>query len=382
MTDLIRRATRTPRLSPEPDPRDGPAAASEVQPRPIFLHGLWRSGSTFVWSRFRAAEGVRAHFEPLSPSLARLTRERIHRQGWQEALARNRHPRMDRPYFAEYEPLVGRRGVQLYDRRFASERFALLGDDTYPELEAYIANLVACAWAEGRRPVLGFVRTALRMGRLRAVFGAYDAHIDRDPLGVWSSYSRHAGAGTYDFFVNLLLIVERNAGHPLFAPLAARHRPRSGLAGMIKPKRYYRDAIESLAPEHSYGLVFYFWLLSILHALAHGDMIVDMSLAERPGYAQALEVRLRRECGLAVRLDGLTTVREPEFMTLFDRRAAEARMLAILPLDAAASFFDLAKARRRLDELAPAKAAMLADVLEALEGARRLADGPSAMPTV
>src|ERR1700752_4779331 len=91
--------------------------------RPVFLHGLWRSGSTYVWSRFRIARGAVCFYEPLHDGLRRLTRERIARDT-PHAVNANHHPPMEHPYFAEYAPLIGLRGVRGYRRRFAYDRFA------------------------------------------------------------------------------------------------------------------------------------------------------------------------------------------------------------------------------------------------------------------
>lgn len=372
--------------APPPDPwredktGEAPYPSASVGARPIFLHGMWRSGTTFVWSRFRAAEGVTAYFEPLSPALARLTPRRIHREGWRDAMAGSRHPIMDQPYFAEYEPLLRGRGVRLYYRSFAAHRFARLRAERDPDLEAYIASLLTHAWGEERRPVLGFVLTGLRMARLRAAFGAYDVHIDRDPLAIWASYQRHVAEGTYNFFAGLVLILERNAAHPLFAPLAARFDLRRGLEKTIKPRIFYRKTIDSLTPAESYGLVFWFWLLNLLHAASHADVIVDMSLADEPGYARGLEAGLQRSCGLDVSFEGLATVRQSQLLPLFDRPAAEGRVLDLLPLGAAAPFFDVDRVRAHLGDVAPAKAEILARVLATAERdrGRSTATGPSA----
>ncbi|HEY1560562.1 MAG TPA: hypothetical protein VGF71_06705 [Caulobacteraceae bacterium] len=368
MGGALQAYARAPDPAHDDEAGAGPRPLAHAGPRPVFLHGMWRSGTTFVWSRFRAAEGVTAYFEPLGPALARLTPRRIGREGWRDAMARSRHPLMDQPYFAEYEPLMRGRGVRLYHRSFAADHFARLRDERDPDLEAYIASLLTHAWAEGHTPVLGFVLTGLRMARLRAAFGAYDVHIDRDSLAIWASYRRHAAEGTYNFFAGLFLILERNAAHPLFAPLAERFELRRGLEKMIKPRRFYRRTIDSLAPAESYGLVFWFWLLNLLHAASHADLILDMSLADEPGYAHGLEVQLRRECGLEVSFEGLQAVRQPRLPPLFDRSAAEADVLDRLPLEAAAAFFDAARVRARLGELAPAKAEILARVLERVEG--------------
>lgn len=104
-----------------------PRASSDATRSAVFLHGMWRSGSTFLWSRFRESSDAYCFYEPLHHSLSKLTAKRI-AQDTVEQITASRHPAMDRPYFAEFAPLIDRKGVRHYQRRLAYDRFALQGE--------------------------------------------------------------------------------------------------------------------------------------------------------------------------------------------------------------------------------------------------------------
>ncbi len=328
--------------------------------RPIFLHGLWRSGSTYAWSRFRAAEGTYAYFEQLYPGLARLTAERATGRDWQEAVAANRHPELEKPYYAEYLPLIGRRGVEGFRRSFAFDRFVLDARDRHEPLRLYHAGLIGLARAKGLRPVLGCNRTWLRIPWIRETFGSYDVHVERDPVEIWGSYMRHAQGGTPDYFVNLHLILERNAAHPLFAPMAERSRLRRGPERLIKPKRFYPSVIKAMTDEERYGMVFYMWALAILAGLNHCDLILDTGEPEQAPLAEAM---VRDGAGLTV---DFSAIRRPDSPTAppMGVAAVEREIRHLLPRSALADRFDDARARENLSQFSGARAEKLQSLVD------------------
>ena len=343
-----------------------------ARPRPVFLHGLWRSGTTYVWSRFREAPGTYCYYEPLNPGMRRLRQARLDRDT-PELMARRGHPVLARPYFAEYAPLLTRRGIRGYRPAFAHDRFALTPGEGHDALARYVASLVDHGASQGKVPVLGFNRTGLRVAWLRQRFASCDIHIDRDPLGVWASYRRHMADGNYSFFTFWLTIAERNAAHPVFAPLAAR-LPRPGLLERLRlasPKRSYAAALDRMGDEETYLMVVYVWAACALHALGHCDVVIDMGRAGEPGYATDRADAVRAASGLDVRFDELRATSAAEAEALIPREAREAverEALALLPRDALGPFLDAARARARLAELAPRKAALLASLLEDFPG--------------
>jgi hypothetical protein len=331
------------------------------------LHGLWRSGSTYVWSRFRAIKSAYSYFEQLYPGLARMTPSRLSRGAWRDAVAANRHPELDEPYFAEFSPLLSRRGVKGFDRRFAFDRFALGAEDRYPALQRYLNGLIGYAAAQDRRAVLGCNRTWLRPAWIKAHFGSYDVYVERDPLAIWSSYKRHAEAGNYNYFTNLHLILERNGHHPLFAPIADRVRLRRGFERFTKAAQTYPAMIERMSDADSYGLVYYMWSLSILSGLRHCDVIVDTGA---PSMAARAAAAIKADSGLDIDFSGIRPI-HPIGMAAPAARAVERSIRTILPFDALSETYDERAVWRRLGDLSETKAEQVFSLLDGLKSGRR-----------
>ena len=352
---------RAPRGGVEAAPliRAAPAARP-VAHRPIFLHSLWRTGSTYVWSRFRAAEGARCYYEPLHDGLARLNRRRIAR-GTAEIVEQNSHPQLNAPYFAEYAPLLAARGVRGYRPRFAYSRFALEPADTDAELQAYLAGLIAAARREGRTPVLGMNRSDLRISWMRSRFQSYDISVDREPADIFSSYISQMYKGNYYYFTKSMLIVELNRHHPIFAPFADRLKLRSKTEQLYEnPKAFYHAILDGMSRESLYALTLYIWAVRSLHALSCCDLVVDLALADRRGYRAELSERIAADCGLEVDFSDMQTAQPETSIRLAQQKAVERDLLAILPIDALRPFIDRDRLAKRMADLAPRKIGLLA----------------------
>ena len=324
---------------------------------------MWRSGSTYLWSRFREAPDTYCYFEPLYAGLARLTPERLNGPTWRDAVSDNRHPALSAPYYAEYAPLISGRGVKDYKRELSFHRYALEAGDRAPALQRYIQTLLDQAAKEDGTAVLGFNRSALRLGWLKQSFDTYDLYIDRDPALLWSSYMQHVEAGNYSYFINLLTIFEMNAASPLFAPLASRLPLRRGVDRLIKRKHFYRMAVDRMPHEISYALVLHMWMLGLLHGLTHCDVIVDTGLATRPGYARDTSRAIAEGCGLQIDLDGLRRVGPAASVSVRDRLAAERLIIDLFPHAAAGAYVDQAIVGDRLEQIAQSSAELLSKVM-------------------
>lgn len=299
--------------------------------RPVFLHGAWRSGSTYYWSRFRAEPDTLCFYEPLHHGLAKLTPARIAR-GSGEAMAALRHPDMGAPYFDEYSPLLRGRGVPGYRASFAYERYHLDEDAAHPALYRYIDGLLGHAHRSGRRAVLGFNRSCGRVGWLRRRFDAFDIHIDRDPAAIWASYAAERARGNNAFFSMWLRVLEANQGHPLWAPLAERLKPRGSVSRRFtRQGADHRRRIADLTEAQSYLLVFYAWLATAPGSIALCDLVIDDGLAHLPHYARRLEDEIEKGAGLRPDLSAAEV--RPARLTLDPdvRRRVEAEALAMVP---------------------------------------------------
>jgi hypothetical protein len=274
--------------------------------RPIFLHGLWRSGSTYLWSRFRMLQEARCFYEPLHHGLARLSLARI-AQDTPEKIGGNRHPALTDPYFLEFAPLVGVRGVKFYREDLAYDRYALRPNEAHPRLERYVASLIDHADGEGRSAVLGFNRTGLRIAWLKARFPeAVNIHIDRDPAAIWASYTAETAKGNYAFFSMWFRVLMNNAEHPVFAPLVERlglYRRAARLHGPMKA--VHRQLVEGMSAAETYYMVYYLWLACTAHAKAECDLVIDTRRAGGAPYRREIEAEIAALTGFSIDLSDM-----------------------------------------------------------------------------
>lgn len=327
--------------------------------RAIFLHGMWRSGSTYVWSRFRELNQTYCYYEPLHPRLGRLHANNIAKDT-QDVMEANAHPRMASPYFEEFGPLINRRGVRGYCRRLAYHPYVLTQADEDPLLERHISSLIEIACQMGRRPVLGFNRSCLRLAWLRSRFSAWHLYIDRDPLDILGSYCRHVGQGNYDYFTAWMLTIEKNAKYPIFRPLAERISLRLWPLGrLIKPKRYYPMIIDQLSEGEIYFLVHYMWVVCALHSLSYCDEVLDMNGDNRASITKAIQ----EQVALPVSFETLKLSAIDESKLSDWQIAVEDEVRSTILQRVPRDFFEGAEVRRKLRKLSPRKAQVLESYL-------------------
>lgn len=190
----------------------------------IFLHSSWRAASTYVWAKFRERTDSYCYFEPLNEHLFTATAEVIDRfVPWSFA----NHPPLKAPYLAEYRPLIrGVGGIPGFPAHLTFGRYCAGGDDSLPELEAYMDVLAALAGRMRRRPVYGFVRTDMRIGWFRSRMAGAHVFIRRDPRRQFLSMLRQAVQGNPYFLLRGVVILRHNMEAAAFAPLlAALERP-------------------------------------------------------------------------------------------------------------------------------------------------------------
>jgi len=273
-----------------------------LEPKPIFLHGMWRCGSTFFWSRFRAETQTRCFYEPLHHGLAKLSLARIARDTADQVLA-NRHPELEAPYFQEFAPLVRGRGVKGFHTSLAYHRYFLQPGERHGALKAYLEGLVAAARADNRVAVLGFNRTLGRIGWLQANFTAANIYIDREPSAIWASYRAELAKDNRAFFAMWLRVLDANADHPLLQPVIERLGLGAGVAAPFgSQRRRHHRLIERMNDAESYFLIFYLWLVCTRHAFAHSDLVIDTRLANVDAYRRRLEADIEGLAGVRVNL--------------------------------------------------------------------------------
>lgn len=260
-------------------------ATPDAGAAPVFIHSLFRTGSTWLWQKLRDLPGLCAYYEPFHHMLLTLTPKQ--REGFvydDEATGRMKHPSLSRPHFDEYGDLLDSSagGLPLFRKSFCYDEYGENGDN--PALKSYIDSLIA--GAAPSRPLLQFNRSALRCRWFREAYpGAFSLYLLRNPRDQWQSFvNMKDGEGIDVFLVLDLLIASVNRRREPFRRLAAElplfafHSPR-----YAEEEAFYRHLLPRYTAAESYRLFFYHWLAALAEGLGHTDVVVDMDRLHRDG---------------------------------------------------------------------------------------------------
>ena len=277
---------------------------SDAQHAPVFIHSMFRTGSTWLFDRFRRSpEGYWCYQEPYHELLIELKDQPdavldIHEQIANEL----RHIVLQRPYFYEIHAI----------REHVADSFSkCISFDSFfdvqgcPALVDYTSRLIAHAPS---RPVLQCCRSFGRIGHLQAQFGGTHVHLWRNPRDQWWSYQVN------DYFdVTGLAIL--NADHP--PPLILHLREAIGFTPLRRGtfgEEYEQLLQVPLNSEQRYLLFYTLWFYSLLQNREHGccDLNIDQISCSR-AYRRQAEMRLAE---LGVHGVDLSTCAVPQ--TVFD----------------------------------------------------------------
>ena len=269
---------------------------------PIFIHSLWRSGSTYIWNRLRALPEVCAYYEPFHEALGVATREELaplSPEGWN-----SRHPRLDKGYYAEYLPLVGQRGVPGFEKAFSVDHF--FEDDAVLASERpYITSLIAHAQQQGQVPVLGCCRTLGRAPWLKREFGGTHIVLTRDPRQQWhSGYLSKIESGHAYFEIMPFQVLGKATWDPALRFKRLFGIPTFESDSFFHEHEKYFAMFGSVAFERSYAAFYALLNLSLERAFPDADLVIDIDLlSESPSYRNEVVQSIEAETGLVVSFD-------------------------------------------------------------------------------
>lgn len=252
----------------------------------VFIHSLWRAGSTYVWSRFRTLPQVCAYYEPFHEALGCETRQELARRA-PDAWA-SRHPTLDAGYFAEYLPLVGERGIPGFEKTFTIDHFFAES----PEAEGrYVTALIGHAGRLGQRPVFGCCRTLGRAPWLRRRFRGTHIVLVRDPRQQWySAYARRREAGQAYFEIMPYFILGKAELEPARRVARMLGLPAVDATTVDAEYRRYAAILEAADPEQSYAAFYAVLSLGLDRALPVADLVIDIDrLSGDPIYRIGVE---------------------------------------------------------------------------------------------
>jgi hypothetical protein len=250
---------------------------------PIFIHSLFRSGSTYLFNVFRRSSGgYWCYQEPLHEALLKAREDPgLLVQTHRDLAERLRHPKLEKPYWWELNE-VRESWQGLLEKSFIFDDAFGADPAACDALDRYLGALIG---ASRGRPLIEECRTFARIPMIRERNGGLHLYLWRNPWDQWWSYK----VDPY-FEVTSQLILNATAVPPVFDALRAQ-------LGFVP----IRDAsVEAeighfwnrpLAPADSYALFFTLWCFALLEARAHADLLVNADhLSSSPGYrAEVLE---------------------------------------------------------------------------------------------
>ena len=233
---------------------------------PIFIHSLFRAGSTYLFNVFRRSPaGYYCYYEPLNEYLIYTVTDpdRLLDMGL-DVVAQLRHPQLARPYFYEFHRIAPE--VALFFRKgFSYDEYFLSPNDDISALKAYFELLIRQA---AGTPVFQCCRTTGRLACLKAELGGQHIFIWRNPWDQWWSYKP-------GFDINNLLIA--NATHPpafLAALKTELQIPDMHSSDTFDEYRFFVS--QWLDSRGSFMLFYALWCHAMLEARTHCDMTISM----------------------------------------------------------------------------------------------------------
>ncbi len=276
--------------------------ATATDQEPVFLHSLWRAGSTYLFGKFRETRRFYCLYEPLHEFMGRLDEEHLREYSSQNLAAQLNHRSMVGGYFDEYRSLQGSRacGIPGYRESMAVAGF-FEGENS--RFQRYISSLVAGCQAQGRRPLLQFCRSSGRLEVFGRCLAGSNVYLQRNPRDQWQSYL--AAESPYYMPLTVAIATLKQPDAQRLSTILQRPLPRAGtLFGVFRrwPVRRTLRAAQKVERELSdadrYRIFYAEWLRAGREAQLHCNLLVDINRISREA-----SMREEAEDAFSIRLD-------------------------------------------------------------------------------
>jgi hypothetical protein len=246
---------------------------------PIFIHSLFRAGSTYLFSRLRRDDALFCYYESMHELVAWASEDvsRLDMETSAEKMQQLHHPVLDADYFDELKQVWPAWQNRLAPGTVYGGYFA-----ETPKAAGQ-AFFEALSEASPKKTVFSECRTAGRIGALKQGMGGHHAYLWRNPRDQWWSYQ-------IDPYFDAASRVIAHAD-PLPAPLAellnSLDWARSPQSGFSEARDFYdlRPAPFIKSYTWFYGL----WLFLLDHARDNADLLINIdSLSGSPEHQDAV----------------------------------------------------------------------------------------------
>ncbi|UCH94889.1 MAG: glycosyltransferase, partial [Candidatus Aminicenantes bacterium] len=262
-----------------------------LKKNPIFIHSLFRTGSTYVWNKFRQSDRFYCYYEPFHQNLSELTAGNIEDLLTKDFESVN-HPPLTQYYLYEYRPLLeeGRLGLPYFKKSYSFDEFCYDNTEN-PGLKKYIDYLIA---GTGEKiPVLQFNRSSLRIKWFKKNYpGSLNIYLVRKPGDQWQSYFEVFRKKHDNIFLAMdILTASVNNKKECFEPLAKKiplidyHD-----SDFNSELNFYRLIERCYSLEEKYWIFYYTWLKSLIENALNADFLLNINrLSEEAPYRTKFE---------------------------------------------------------------------------------------------
>ena len=256
---------------------------------PVFIHSLFRAGSTYVFSRLRACPDLFCYYESMHELVAWASEDvsRLELETRVEKMRQLHHPEMVRAYFEELKSVWPAWEGSLAPEVVYGGYFAQEPDAAGAEFFSALCE------AAPKQPVFSECRTAGRIATLKKSLGGWHAYLWRNPWDQWWSYQ------VDPYFDNASRVIAH--ADPMPAPLTALKSDigleRAPHNGFSEARDYYE--LRPLDFETSYAWFYGQWLYSLDLAMSSSDFLINIdSLSYSDQHASDVADTLR-SCGIS-----------------------------------------------------------------------------------
>lgn len=250
--------------------------------KPIFIHSLFRTGSTYVWNKFRQDDRYSCYYEPFNQFLSEISTERAYIWAYDsKATDEVRHPRITKNHLFEYKKLIkpGQKGIPFFKKSFSFDDYCK--NDSNPGMKRYIDNLIHTAEAEGKTPVLQFNRSAFKIKWFKRYFpGSINIYLARNSHDQWHSYISMLEENSLDIFLIMdVLTAGINRNNQYFKRLGSYvHLVEFHSEKFYNEELIYRALLDVYSYDELYHIFYFIWLTALWESACHSDILIAIDL--------------------------------------------------------------------------------------------------------
>ena len=235
---------------------------------PIFIHSLWRSGSTYLFNVFRRSSfNYYCYKEPIHEEVLWKKDNPILliSDQYLETVKILSHPKLDKPYFQELYEVRENWKNKIIKSIIYDDSFGLVNAK---QTKVYLESLILSAKG---RPVIFECRTPYRISIIKTLLPGIHIYLYRNPWDSWWDYK----ANHYFDLANLLII---NA--PIHPPIIKKLRKTINFiefhSDNIGEEFSYFHKYGRLSSENSYLVFYILWFIGLYNGFESSDFMINI----------------------------------------------------------------------------------------------------------